>query len=96
MEERPTIRVLFFASLSDVAGGRERQVPLRVGMTVGELRAGIAAEMAAKSPASLASSSPAADGFRSCRIAVNRAFAADSLALSAGDEVAFIPPVSGG
>lgn len=32
----------------------------------------------------------------SCRLAVNHAFASATLALQAGDELALIPPVSGG
>lgn len=78
------MRVLLFAGLAEVAGQRELTVgdvdPPR---TVGELEARLREEWPA-----LAS--------RSFRIAVNQRYAAAEDELGADDELALIPPVSGG
>lgn len=39
---------------------------------------------------------PALEEIASLKVAVNSAFATDDVALTSGDEVALIPPVSGG
>lgn len=80
-----TIRTLFFASYRDLAGYDEVNVDLVPGATVRELLAelrgrGANWERLPTDPA----------------VAVNMEYAALSTPLSDGDEVAFIPPVSGG
>lgn len=80
MEQVGTIRVLAFGALAQRLGWSEQAMALRPGDTVGTLRA----QLALGSAAGLV------------RIAVNQAFATDEQGLAAGDEVALIPPVSGG
>ena len=79
------VRVLLFGSLREAAGAKEMPVTLPERASVGDLRA----QLVASQPA-----------FRALagrlRIAVNREFAGDDAALADGDEVAFLPPVSGG
>lgn len=76
-------RLLYFASLADRAGCN--------GETV---------ESAAEDPATLYAELAARHGFifarERLRVAVNGAFAAWTHALADGDEVVFLPPVSGG
>lgn len=76
------MRVLLFAALRDAAGPSV-EVSLPAGATVRELRA----ELARVLPAALLARSA---------IAVNHEYADDSREVRAGDEVAVIPPVSGG
>jgi molybdopterin converting factor subunit 1 len=76
------VRVLLFAALRDAAGPSV-EVSLPAGATVRELRA----ELARVLPAALLARSA---------IAVNHEYADDSREVRAGDEVAVIPPVSGG
>lgn len=78
------VRLLVFGSLTDaLASGRE--VELAEGATVRDLRAWLSNEH------------PEAGAVLSASmIAVNHAFAAEGQPLRAGDEVAVIPPVSGG
>lgn len=76
------MRVLLFAALRDAAGPNV-EVSLPAGATVRELRA----ELARVLPAGLLARSA---------IAVNHEYADDARELSAADEVAVIPPVSGG
>jgi molybdopterin synthase sulfur carrier subunit len=76
--------LVFLGRLEDVAGGAQREVPL-----------------AATLDAVLSQLEPAlADALRAerIRVAVNGALVADRAAVSLadGDEVAFLPPVSGG
>ena len=79
------VRVRLFASLREAAG--EAEVEL-------ELPAGASAEDAWRA---LASRHPAVAGRRtSLSAAVNRRYVAFDAALSPGDEVVFVPPVSGG
>lgn len=76
-------RLLYFASLADRAG------------CAGEERTSVAA-----SPRELYAEVAAAHGFafapERLRVAVNGAFVDWEHALATGDEVVFIPPVSGG
>jgi molybdopterin converting factor subunit 1 len=79
------VRVLLFAAARDLAGTDSASVDLPANATVAELRAGLARRF----PALAALLNRSA-------IAVNHDFADDTRALSPGDEVAVIPPVSGG
>jgi molybdopterin converting factor subunit 1 len=81
----PTIdvRVRLFASYREAAGASHLQRTLPAGATVGNLE-----ELLAKEIAPLA----AAHGL----VAVNQEYVEASHVLHQGDEVAFIPPVSGG
>ncbi len=78
------VRLLVFGSLTDaLASGRE--VELTEGTTVRDLRAWLSKEHPEAGVVLAAS-----------MVAVNHAFAAEEQLLRAGDEVAVIPPVSGG
>lgn len=77
--------VKLFARARDLAGGRDSvSLPGPPPATVGELRRRLAAEYP-----------PLADLLARCAIAVGQEFATDDQPLT-GDEVAVIPPVSGG
>lgn len=75
-----TVRV--FASYAEAIGSDRASVVLPDPPTVGALRAAIAALSPSMPPRPL--------------IAVNQAYATDDMTISAGDEVAVIPPVAGG
>jgi molybdopterin converting factor subunit 1 len=79
------IRVLLFALARQLAGAEYIDVELSQQATVGELRR----RLAETCPA-LAELAP------HVLFAVNAEYAADSVAIAAGSEVACIPPVSGG
>ena len=80
-----TVRVRLFARAKDLAGADAVLVTLSPGATVADLRCRLAADH------------PALAGLLSrCAVAVADEFAEDSLPLSAGAEVALLPPVSGG
>ncbi|MET0182920.1 MAG: MoaD/ThiS family protein [Caulobacterales bacterium] len=80
------MRVLFFGRLADVAGKRERQAPALE--TIAALRAWIDAEDAVLGEALRG---------KGVRIALNKSIVHDENAsLSEGDEIAFMPPLSGG
>ena len=77
-----TLTVLLFAAARDLAGTAAITVNLPPGATVADLRAALA---------------PALGGLLArSAVAVNHDFADDARALAPGDEVAVIPPVSGG
>lgn len=79
------VRVLFFATLRERFGARERQLDLEDGATVDDLRADLARQK------------PEAETALSAAVAsVNREFSPPGTSLHEGDEVAFFPPVSGG
>jgi molybdopterin synthase sulfur carrier subunit len=77
------LRLRYFASLGDAAGRAEEELD-----TLSATPRALYAELAAR------------HGFRfvpeKLRVAVNGAFAAWEHALADGDEVVFLPPVSGG
>jgi MoaE-MoaD fusion protein len=78
-------RVRLFARAKDLAGTAAVSVNLPPGATVADLRRQLAADH------------PALAGLlQRCAVAVNDEFADDSLTLTAGAEVALLPPVSGG
>jgi molybdopterin synthase catalytic subunit len=79
------IRVRLFAIQRELAGTREVPLDLPDGATVADAWAGLVALHPALEP-----------GRTSVRFARNGAYADESTPLSDGDEVAMIPPVSGG
>ena len=79
------VHIRFFATLRDRAGTTHLTTPLPDPATVDGLRIALAAQIPA-----LAKALPTAIA------AVNREYAEEDMPLSAGDEVAFFPPVSGG
>lgn len=79
------VRVRLFSVARDIAGFHDRMIELRSSSTAGSV-----IEM-------LAESNPRfTEWRRSLRIAVNQHYVSDDHPLSEGDEVAVIPPVSGG
>lgn len=80
-----TVRVLLFARARELANRDAVTVELPAASTVAELRSRLAVQVPTLA-ALLARSA----------IAVNREFADDSTALRENDEIALIPPVSGG
>ncbi len=84
-----TVRVLFFASLREAVGEDALELGLPLGATVADLRVLLAERLSPEGARALA------DG--EVRIAVNQRFVhAPDTPLGAGDEVAFLPPVTGG
>jgi molybdopterin converting factor subunit 1 len=79
------LRVRLFARARDLGGADALSVELPAGATVAELRRTIAT--VAPALAAL---------LRRCAVAVNSDFAEETRVLSAADEVAVLPPVSGG
>jgi len=77
-------RVLLFGRLADIAGWREREM---VAATLGELRAALA---------TLDPDLAEALAGPSVQIAVDKALVRGEAALTAGSEIAFLPPMSGG
>lgn len=80
-----TVRMLFFAHLRDLAGGSELELTLPAGGTVREA----VSELAARLPRLEAVLDHA-------RVAVNAELAGPETLLHEGDEVALMPPMSGG
>jgi molybdopterin converting factor subunit 1 len=79
------VRVCLFAWLREAAGRNEIELELAEGATPEDVWRRLATDYPA-----LAARRP------SLAAAVNRSYAAFDTRLAAGDEVAFIPPVSGG
>lgn len=80
-----TVTVLLFAHHADIAGSTRLDLQLPNGSSA----VGCAAAIQQKWPA-------LGDLLRTSRVAVGEQFTDTSIALKDGDEVAFIPPVSGG
>lgn len=78
------INLLAFGIARDVLGGSLIQLQLSQGATVGDLKAQLLADY------------PAFGNLASLAIAVNQEYAQDDLLLNSTDEIALIPPVSGG
>lgn len=77
------MRVMLFGIMKDIAAARTLTVDTAL-PDVGALRQW------------LTSKYPAMQQLRSVMIAVNKTYATDDTALSPGDEIAVIPPLSGG
>ena len=80
-----TVSVLLFAGAREAAGAEAATVELPLGATVAQLRAALAAACPALAPL-----------LPSCLLAVNAEYAAEGATIAPGDDVALIPPVSGG
>ena len=79
------IKLLFFASCRDITGCREVEQEVVEGVTVGALRDDLFQRF------------PGLAGLsRALSIAVNAEYADEGTVLQPGDQVALIPPVSGG
>ncbi len=79
------IKVLFFASCRDLIGAGEREMTLPDSATVTDLISKLALEQARF-----------IDMAPSLMVSINQAYVERDAELQDGDEVAFIPPVSGG
>jgi molybdenum cofactor cytidylyltransferase len=77
--------VLLFASARDLAGSPTVMVELPETATVADLRNALQLQVPAL-----------AEVLAKCRLAVNMEFAEDDRTILDGDELAVIPPVSGG
>ncbi|MGI4790850.1 MAG: molybdenum cofactor biosynthesis protein [Janthinobacterium lividum] len=80
-----TVRMLFFAHLQDVAGNHEMALALPDGATIETVAAALAEQ-----------NSGFARLLSHSRVAVNAEFAEANTLLHEGDEVAWMPPMSGG
>jgi MoaE-MoaD fusion protein len=79
------VTIRLFASLKDRAGRPQIEVSLPETATVQQLRAAIAADYPQLAPA-----------LPTALIAVNKAYAGEDAPITANDEIAIFPPVSGG
>ncbi len=79
------VRVELFAGLREVIGRREIEVDLPEGASVGDLREGLARDFPKLTPF-----------LPSLVCAVNQEYRSREYLLQDGDEVALIPPISGG
>jgi molybdopterin converting factor subunit 1 len=80
-----TFRVKLFAAMSELSGSDSVEVELPDGATVGDLRREVAKQLPL-----------ARTLLNKSGVAVNHDFAENDRVLEAADEVAVIPPVSGG
>lgn len=79
------VKLLLFASLKDIAGRRDLEMELDDGSTLQQVTE------------KLASLYPEIGRMQnSVRIAINQEFADENSSLNNGDEIAFLPPMSGG
>jgi len=79
------VKLLLFASLKDIAGRRDLEMKLDDGSTLRHVTE------------KLASLYPEIGRMQnSVRIAINQEFADENISLNNGDEIAFLPPMSGG
>jgi molybdopterin converting factor small subunit len=85
---RMRVRLLYFGVLTDLLGGAEDAVELPEGADVGELLSILRARPSKGRMEERA--------WESLAVAVNREYAAAGVVLREGDEVALLPPVSGG
>lgn len=83
--ESAKVRLLAFAAVRDVIGAPEVELELAAPCTAAQLWLKIVDRYPALSPHE-----------RSIRLAINGTYAFSSDAVSPGDEVALLPPVSGG
>jgi molybdopterin converting factor small subunit len=85
MSQPARVQLLAFGGLKQILGSTAIELPIELPCTVAQLLA----ELGRRYP-------PLIGYLRSIRLAVNGTYAAADEAIAAGDEVALIPPVSGG
>lgn len=78
------ITILAFGIAKEIFNGSSMDIELKDGITILELKSKLEADY------------PALKKLRSYLVAVNDEYAADDLVLTLHDEIAIIPPVSGG
>lgn len=78
------MRVICFGIIKDVIGNAEIEVDTKGGMTVADLKAFMYEKF------------HGLHEYKSFMVSVNQEYATDDLALHSTDEIALIPPVSGG
>jgi len=78
------IHLLAFGLAKDIVGQQRSELEVAEGITTDELQAQLIAEH------------PEMGNTLSIRLAVNEEYVLDAVVLNDGDEVALIPPVSGG
>ena len=88
------VKVLYFGVLRDVFGGSDEVAELADGATVGELLGLLRGRTSNDWMAT--EQSKTEQLWRSVAVAVNREYGSASIVLRDGDEVAILPPVSGG
>lgn len=81
-------RILFLGKLADIAGGRTRELTLDANVrTIDDLIVAVSAQGNLLAEAL---------NEKSVRFVINENFASRNSIISGGDEIAFLPPVSGG
>ena len=83
-----SVKVIFFASLREALGRESVELPATPGLRVSSLLAALAPALGEGASELLAA--------ENVRVAVNQELAHTDLALKDGDEVAYLPPVTGG
>jgi len=78
------ISILLFGVSKDIVGDRVLSLDMRQNATVSDLKSEILSKY------------PAFEDLASLAIAVNNDYARDQLVIQSNDEIALIPPVSGG
>jgi molybdopterin synthase sulfur carrier subunit len=78
------MKVLAFGIAKEIMGGGTAEVPVSKGMTVGVLKAAMELQY------------PALKNLTSFALAVNGEYASADVVINESDELAIIPPVSGG
>ncbi|WP_199619118.1 molybdopterin converting factor subunit 1 [Paenibacillus alkalitolerans] len=79
------MKILLFAGLAEAVGEPSFEADVKLPASVSELKAALVAAFPST-----------ADIVDSCFAAINQSYADDEAIVREGDEVAFIPPVSGG
>ena len=85
---RSVCNILFFASLRDEVGRDAVSLALDAPVSLADLLEQLAVELSAAAMAALRA--------ENVRVAVNQAFLSGGELIQPGDEVAFMPPVTGG
>jgi molybdopterin converting factor subunit 1 len=90
------VKVLYFGILKDQFGAAEQQVELPGGANVAELLELLRGQTSNSAMGNPEKNAQEEQLWRSLAVAVNREYGSASTVLRDGDEVALLPPVSGG